>query len=262
MSLTEAQIKALAEAYLGAEEQRTPLEPLSISQPELTAEEAYRVQEAIVAHKLGSGEQVSGMKVGATNPAIQKMLGVDSPVYGTLFRSSQVEDGGSVRMDGLIHPRVECEIAFRLGRDLAGSGVTEADALAATESVLASLEINDARTREWKIGERELIADNGVVARFVLGEAGVSPQGLDLAALGVVLRKNGEEVATARGEAVLGHPARAVAWLANKLAETGRRLSAGMIILPGSLTPLAAVVAGDAIEAEFERLGRVRVRFE
>src|SRR5829696_9202334 len=72
---------------------------------------------------------------------------------------------------------------------------------------------------QWKIGSHEAIADNGVAARFVLGEQRLSVEGLDLPNTKVVLKKNGEEIASATGAAVLGDPARAVAWLANKLAE-------------------------------------------
>jgi 2-keto-4-pentenoate hydratase len=126
---------------------------------------------------------------------------------------------------------------------------------------MASLEINDPRTREWKIGSREAIADNGVAARFVLGEQRLPIADLDLPNTTVVLKKNGEEVGSATGAEVLGDPARAVAWLANKLAEHHQSLKAGEIVLPGSMTPIYPVGAGDRVEAEFEALGSVSVRF-
>jgi len=77
----------------------------------------------------------------------------------------------------------------------------------------------------------------------------------------VVLKKNGEEVASATGAAVLGDPPRAVAWLANKLAEHHQSLKAGDIVLPGSMTPIYPVGTADRVEAEFDVLGSVSVRF-
>jgi 2-keto-4-pentenoate hydratase len=85
--------------------------------------------------------------------------------------------------------------------------------------------------------------------------------GMDLAALGVTLLKNGQQVAQATGANVLGSPANALAWLANRMADHGLALRAGDIVLAGSLTPLVPAAAGDSFEARFDHLGAVRVRF-
>jgi 2-keto-4-pentenoate hydratase len=127
-----------------------------------------------------SGDQVAGRKVGATNPTIQQLLQIDEPLIGSLFQSARVANGETISLSRLIHPRVECEIAFLLGADLVGPSTTVSDVLAATRPVMASVEINDPRTREWKIGSREAIADNGVTARFVLSEQQVPVEDLDL----------------------------------------------------------------------------------
>lgn len=254
-------IAELASTFVAAEQERAPLEPIAALHPDLTAEDAYRVQAAVVATKVRSGDRVVGRKVGATSQVVQQLLGIDEPIYGTLLESLRVESGGEIPLSHLIHPRVECEIAFLLGEDLTGPGATVADVLAATEGVAASLEINDPRTQGWRIGMLEAIADNGLAARFLLGERWLSVEDLDLPNVAVVLKKNAEEVAEATGAAVLGHPARAVAWLADKLAEHHQGLEAGQVVLPGSLTPIYPVEAGDNIEAEFEALQSVSVRF-
>jgi len=225
-------------------------------------EEAYRVQMAIVASKLRAGERLAGKKVGATNEAIQRAMMIAEPIYGHLFKSQQISSGAAVSLSRLIHPKVECEIAFTLGRDLSGPDATAEDALEAAQSVTASIEINDSRTREWQIGIREVIADNGVAARFVLGEKVLSPGDLDLPGVRVMMRKNGEEVARSTGAAILGNPAESVAWLANKVAEHDGGLRAGEVVLAGSMTPMTPVGQGDLIEAQFDDLGMISVRFE
>jgi 2-keto-4-pentenoate hydratase len=261
MPVTEEVITDLARRLINAEQQCVPIEPITSIYPDLTEADAYRVQMEIVTSKVEHGDRVIGRKVGATSQAIQQLLRIDEPIYGTLLESNQVANGETISLSRLIHPRVECEIAFFLGEDLVGPGKAVTDVLAATQAVMASLEINDPRTREWKIGSHEAIADNGVTARFVLGEQRLSVEGLDLPSTTVVLKKNGEEVASATGAAVLGDPARAVAWLANKLSEHHQSLKTGEIVLPGSMTPIYPVGKGDRVEAEFDALGSGLVRF-
>jgi 2-keto-4-pentenoate hydratase len=261
MPVTEGVIADLAHRLIAAEQRCVPIEPITSLYPDLTEADAYRVQMAVVATKVERGDRVTGRKVGATSQAIQQLLRIDEPIYGTLFESNQVAKGETISLSRLIHPRVECEIAFLLGEDVVSPGIAVTDVLAATQAVMASLEINDPRTREWKIGSREAIADNGIAARFVLGEQRLPVEGHDLPNTTVVLKKNGEEVASATGAAVLGDPARAVAWLANKLAEHHQNLKAGEIALPGSMTPIYPVSAGDRVRARFDALGSVSVHF-
>ena len=261
LPVTEEVTAELAHRLIAAERRCVPIEPITSFYPDLTEADAYRVQRAVVETKVERGDKVTGRKVGATSQPIQQLLQIDEPIYGTLLESNRVANGEPISLSRLIHPRVECEIAFLLGGDLVGPGIAVTDVLAATQAVTASLEINDPRTREWKIGSREAIADNGVAARFVVGEQWLPVEDLDLPNSTVVLKKNAEEVASATGAAVLGNPARAVAWLANKLAEHDQSLKAGEIVLPGSMTPIYPVGPGDRVEAEFDTLGSVTVHF-
>lgn len=265
MPVTEEVITDLAHRLIAAEQQCDPIKPVKSLYMNLTEDDAYRIQREIVATKVDNGDKVVGRKVGATSQPIQELLRIDEPIYGTLLESHRVANGGTISLAQLIQPHVECEIAFLLGEDVVGPGVTAADILAATQSVMASLEINDPRTREWKIESREAIADNGINARFVLGEQRLSVEGLHLPDTRVVLRKNGKESTSATGDAVLGDPAEAVAWLANKLAEHNQSLNEGEIVLPGSITPIYPVgtTEGEEVhfDAQFDALGSASVRF-
>lgn len=260
MSIDSKLVSKLAQEFIDAETLSRPLEPITSQYQGITETDAYNIQDAVVALKKEAGEKLIGKKVGATSQPIQQFLGLAEPIYGRLFAGQQVMNGATLSISNFIHPRIECEIAFRLSQALVGPGVTEEDVLKATQAIMPALEINDPRTRDWKIGMAEVIADNGVSARFILGRE-TSPENIDLSKVSVVLKRNGEEVARATGSAVLGHPARAVAWLANKLAERNEQLEAREVLLPGSLTPLFPVEAGDRIEAEFEKLGVVAVNF-
>jgi 2-keto-4-pentenoate hydratase len=261
MSDEKLNYRQIAETFLKAEQTRTPIEPVSKTYPQLTAAAAYRVQHSLVAAKLERGASHVGWKVGATNIAIQAQMGMDEPVYGHLLSEHRVENGGRMAMDNLIHPKIECEIAFQLGQDLIGPGVDEQKVRQATVAVRPSLEINDPRTVDWRLTNLEIIADNGVAVGFVVGNPFNDIATIDLREISVRLTRNGVEFGRGMGDAILGDPMRAVAWLANKLSEHGQSLSAGDIILSGSLTTLGPIEPGDVYEATFDPLGRVSVAF-
>ena len=84
---------------------------------------------------------------------------------------------------------------------------------------------------------------------------------LDLRTLGVVLEKNGQIVAMAAGAAVMGHPAAAIAALANHLGARGQEIPAGTFIMTGGVTEAIAVQAGDSVNVRFQDLGTVGMRF-
>jgi 2-oxopent-4-enoate/cis-2-oxohex-4-enoate hydratase len=97
---------------------------------------------------------------------------------------------------------------------------------------------------------------------FVIGTQHTDPATLDLAAVQMQMWKNGEPCGSGVGAAVQGHPAEAVAWLANTLGAYGIPFKAGEIILSGSLAPLVPAVPGDKFRMEVEGLGGCSVRFE
>ena len=145
--------------------------------------------------------------------------------------------------------------------DLNGPGVTPADVLAATESVMACFEIVDSRIDNWRIGICDTIADNASCGVFVLGNEEVPVNGLSLKNIGVTVTRNGEFLSEGTGASVQGAPENAVAWLANTLGEYGIPFRAGEIILSGSLVPLAPAAPGDVFALYMPGLGEVEARF-
>ncbi|SEN42726.1 2-oxopent-4-enoate/cis-2-oxohex-4-enoate hydratase [Pseudomonas sp. ok272] len=229
----------------------------------LAIDDAYHISLAILERRQADGEQVIGKKIGVTSKAVQEMLGVHQPDFGFLTDRMQFANDACISLSqaNLIQPRAEGEIAFILNRDLMGPGVTRADVLHATESVMACFEIVDSRIRDWKIAIQDTIADNASCGIFVLGSQRVSPEGLDLANVRLDMKRNGEPHSSGLGSAVQGHPAEAVAWLANTLGAFGMPLRAGEIILSGSLVPLVPVNAGDHFELTVTDIGCASIRF-
>lgn len=259
--LTQATVRKIAKGLYAAERQRSVLDPLTATHQGIDVPAAYRVQLALVELRKAAGEKIAGKKIGLTSLAMQRMLGVDQPDYGHIFDSMVLED--DVRMDTaeLIQPKVEPEIAFVLERPLQGPGVTAMQVLAATRFVVPAIEIIDSRIRDWKIKLCDTIADNASSARIVLGNTPRQAHQVDLRLVGMVLEKNGEVVQTGAGAAALGHPANAVAWLANAVGGYGVGLEAGEVIMPGAVSAAVDVARGDEIRVSFDGMGTVSARF-
>ena len=127
--------------------------------------------------------------------------------------------------------------------------------------MLPAVEVIDSRYRDFKFDLKSVIADNTSAARFVVGGQPMPVYGRDLRTTGIVLEKNGVPVAFGAGAAVLGHPATAVAMLANHLGARGESLPAGSVVLSGGITEAVAVAAGDHVHLRVQGAGSTSIRF-
>jgi 2-oxopent-4-enoate/cis-2-oxohex-4-enoate hydratase len=250
------------ELYQALCEGRT-LAPLTERWPQISIEDAYHVSLHCIERRVAAGDRIVGKKIGVTSAAVQRMLDVHQPDFGFITQAMAFDDGASISLaeHRLIQPRAEGEIAFVLKHDLAGSGVTEADVLAATDYVCACFEIVDSRIHDWRIRIQDTVADNASCGVFVLGKDKLDPRTLDLPALHMRVRKNHQPLSEGLGAAVQGNPLTAVAWLANTLGAFGIPFKAGEVILSGSLVPLEPVRAGDHFALTIDGLGSAQVSF-
>lgn len=251
----------LCERVAVAQARGCAIPKLTEDYPALTLEDAYAVQGALRAHYLARGHRLVGWKAGLTSLAKMRQMGVDRPSIGFLTDRMARPESSTISCAGLIHPRVECEIAFVTARDLSGPGCTVEDVLAATDYVIPALEIIDSRFSGFKFDLESVVADNASSALFVCGGRPRYAAEIDLRTLGVVMDKNGETVAMSAAAAVMGHPAAAVAMTVDILASQGLSLPAGSVVLSGGITEAVPVAPGDHVSARFQDLGSVAVRF-
>ena len=227
----------------------------------LTVEQAYRVQLAILDRWVARGERLAGWKVGLTAPVIQKQFGMHEPVMGFLLESGHRESGAAFRHGELIEPGFENELCLTVGTRLEGPAVTRAQARAAITAVQPAFEIIEGRG-DFRADLTLSLTDDCQQKAFVTGAASPLPAGWEPASSTVEVLINGRRVDHAVGSEETGHPLGAVAWLAKKLAEFGRRLEPGQRIMSGSFTKQYPLARGDRIETRFTPFGAVRASFD
>jgi 2-oxo-3-hexenedioate decarboxylase len=257
--MTNDSVQRLADIVDGAAINCREITMLTADEPELTLDAAYDVQRASIERRVARGERLVGMKMGLTSRAKMEQMGVHEPIYGALTSSMIVNDGGTISLSELCHPRIEPEVAFIMKEDLHGP-VTPAQALRATAGACAALEIIDSRYRDFKFTLPDVVADNTSASRFVLGGTLVPVDGVNLGNLGMIMEINGQIAEIGSSAAIYEHPARSLAELANMLARRGEYLHAGEIILSGGATAAVPLKAGDYIRLTVDELGTAEVR--
>src|SRR5712675_955204 len=257
-------IRAAAKTIAANRRNRTPLPPLAPDVAPGSEAEGYRIQAAV--HKLMAADlgALVGYKIGCTSAVMQQYLDIPHPCGGGVFAKSVHASGARLRAKDFVRVGVECEIAVRLGRDLAASEepFTAEWVAEAIEAYLPAIEIVDDRYADWQtLGAPTLVADDFFAAGCVLGNPVARSAVPDL--LSVIGRAiiNGNEVGQGSGADVLGHPHHALAWLANHLASDGNALRAGEFVLTGSLVKTVWLNAGDQVMMELSELGSVGATF-
>jgi 2-oxo-3-hexenedioate decarboxylase len=221
-------------------------------------EAAYVVQEALVARRLARGASPVGWKLGFTSLAKMAQMGVSDVIVGRLTSDMQVADGGSLDLARFIHPRVEPEIAYRLGRDV-DPGASDDDLAAAVDAVAPALEVIDSRYVDFRFTLADVVADNTSAAAFVIGPWTPLEDAGELGDRPVSLLVDGEVAETGTTDAILGHPLRALPALATMARRLGLRMRAGQVILAGAATAAVPVTPGVVVEAQVAGLGSVTV---
>lgn len=262
MAVTTDIVELAAARLIDAAAHQRPCFPVRDLIPAGDLPLAYAVQQRVVARRLNTGATVVGRKIGLTNPAVQQQLGVDQPDFGVLLDDMQIDSGDRIPAGRTLQPRIEAEVAFRLGSDLHGPDINETTVAGATLEVAPALEIVDSRISGWDITIVDTVADNASSGLFVIGEEWRPLGDTDLALVAMTMRRKGVVVSAGAGAGCLGNPLTAVAWLARTAAGLGEPLRAGEVVLSGALGPMVAVRPGDEFAATITGLGQVRVDFE
>jgi 2-oxo-3-hexenedioate decarboxylase len=221
---------------------------------ELSVEDAYEVQRASIAHRLARGERRTGMKMGFTSRAKMVQMGVHDMIWGRLTDAMAEEDGGQVSLGRFVHPRVEPELAFLLGKPLP-AGASLAQALDAVVAIAPALEIIDSRFENFRFSLEDVIADNASSSGYVIGPWCDPRQ--DFSNLGLILAIDGVPRQVGSTAGILGNPLRSLVAAARLSAGADEPLQAGWLVMAGGATAAEALQPGQHVALEMQGLGRV-----
>ncbi|MEU5214482.1 fumarylacetoacetate hydrolase family protein [Streptomyces sp. NPDC020742] len=222
----------------------------------LSVADAYTVQELSLARRLDRGERLVGVKMGFTSRQKMAQMGVDEVIWGRLTDAMLVPEGGRLPPGCCIHPRVEPEVAFLIGRDIPPGARPETITSAVT-AVAPALEIIDSRYADFRFTLADVVADNASAAGFVLGAWRAVPSSLDC--LGVLLEVDGRIAEAGSTASVLGDPWRSLVAAARLTGRAGMPLQAGWVVLAGGATAAVPLRPGALVRTVVESLGSASV---
>jgi 2-keto-4-pentenoate hydratase len=223
-----------------------------------TLADAYAAQAALAPLLEAQFGPVAGLKIATTTKVMQALMGIDHPCGGLIFARRIHASPTRIRLAEHVRLMVECELALRLGRDLAGpaESFTAASVAPAIAAVMPAFELIEDRNADYKsTSALSMIADNCWNAGIVIGPD--VPFDLARPPVGTLgrLTINGAQNHEGRTE----DPLATLAWIANLANQNGRPLAADMVVITGSVIPTLPIAAGDRFVFSLDGLGSVEM---
>lgn len=253
--MDSAKVQEIAKYLYDAEKNKTAIDNVSeVFEVQFDEQEAYDIQDAVVALKKETDGQPAAFKIGLTSPAKIKQLNVDQPVYAYIFDYMISYNEEPLSLDRFIHPRVEPEITIVMSEDIYQENVTFDDVVAKIDRVYSSVEVVDSRYHGFRFSMEDVVADNTSCQGAIYSKTAFNLDEVDILNEKATVYINGEQIDEGYGKDVAHHPANAVVFLANALYKRGLKLPAGVPIMTGGMTKANAIKVGDKVEMKFTSL--------
>ena len=260
----QARIQQAARWLWAERRARRPFTPMPAPLAPRTVDEAYAMQAELQVLMSEIHGPVAGYKIALTTPVMQRMVGFHAPIAGAILARTMHSSPLTLHRTDYVHLGVESEIAVQLGRDLPAAQAPYRrdqvdDAVAA---IMPAFELVDDRQADYTqlaAHVLTLITDNAWNAGIILGSPLRDWRDIDLAAAHGVMVINGTVVGEGHGRDVLGHPFEALRWLVNMLAQQGKSLAQGMIVMTGSIVATKFVNPGDTVGLSVDGLSEVQL---
>lgn len=265
--LSTEQVADIAARHESARQGVQQIRRVTADYPDMDIADAYACQKAWVDQQIADGATVGGHKIGLTSRAMQLAMKIDEPDFGTLLDYMFFDNGVQLDAAQFCDVRLEVELAFVLSAPLSGADVTREDVLAATDYVIPSIELIDARSHRIDPDDGvsrtvfDTISDNAANAGIITGGSRIDPAVTDLRWVSAILKRNGTVEETGVAAGVLDDPVMGVVWLVQRFAQFGQGLEAGQTILAGSFTRPVMCRAGDDFEIDFGAYGAITCSF-
>ena len=209
---------------------------------------------------IAAGQRPIGWKIGFGAAPMLKQLNLTGPLVGHLMESGLVASGGAISLKGWTRPVAEPEVAVYMGKDLA-AGADRATSMAAIAAVGPAIEMVDLVQPPSDV--EAAVAGNIFQRNVVFGtrddsRAGGKADGL----VAHIFRRGAESASTDNFQGTVGELIGLVQHVASMLGAFGEKLSAGDVIITGSVVAPATIEADESdFTYELTPVGRVSVRF-
>jgi 2-keto-4-pentenoate hydratase len=225
--------------------------------PQMTLEQAIKIQQKYVANLTkGQGGPV-GYKAGLTNPNVQKVFGVTHPVRGTLLAKMMLKSGAEVPAAFGAVPMIEGDLCVRVGNNDINQAKTIEEALKGLDAVIPAIELPDmVFAKGVKFTGPAIVAINVGARYFIMGDPIPLSATMDwqdrLENFTMSLKdETGAVLADGKGSVILGHPLKVVLWIKDSLAAEGKALKKGDILSLGSVTKMIPPKAGSTVKGSY-----------
>jgi 2-keto-4-pentenoate hydratase len=249
----ELRIIDAANALLNARRTDTPIADLPANLQPQSVDEAYAIQDRVIA-ALGD---IGGWKIGAPSPDAP-------PMYAPMPLAWIAASGITLAGPRWRYRGLEAEIAFLVGRDLPSRAqpYTRDEVLSAMASCHPAIEVlESAFTDPSQAAPLAKNADLQVHGGFVYGPAVPNWQSIDFTQEHVMLAVDGIVRVERTGSNTSGDLLRLLPWLANQGAARTGGLRKGQWITTGSWTGNTLASSRCSVEVVFSTAGRVDLRF-
>lgn len=237
-------------------------EPYSLMKSELspTSEsEAYEIQNAFMQRRAQDAGGYAGYKIAFTTKVMQERIGATQPVFGRILSDAVYNSPASLAAENYVNLAVECEVAIKMGRDIAShNGTIEKETVFdAIEYLQLAFEVIDIRESVSENSLIQSIATNIHGAGVVLGQSVTNWRELDISSARCELKLDGVSVGTGQASDVDGHPAKPMVWIANAINSMGGSLKKGDIVITGSMIPPVEVESGTKVSLSMDLFGEI-----
>lgn len=220
--------------------------------------EGYELQAAVAKLRQRRGERIIGYKVGCTAPKTRAQLGIDHCVTGRLYDSEKRSSGAVLSRGGFANLAIEGELAVELSREPGSGDFVEGEIPACVSRVIPVIELHHFMMRGGKPSAGELVANNAIHGGIVVGR-GVDVEQLKLSEPepSLAIYSDDRLLEECAGPELIQTVSSSVEWLTEIVRERGDRLSAGQIILTGSIPSLIPVEEDCRLRVEAPPFGDV-----
>jgi 2-keto-4-pentenoate hydratase len=256
----EIPVSLLAEILIKAHNENQKIPVLSIQYPELDVETAYMVQNAYVEQRL-TKDSIAGFKGGLTTEVSWKRFGLNGPAAGVLFASGKRNSNSIIDKTTFKTLMMEIEIGFVIGKTISHPLKDTAELKDHTWEVVPVIELPELGfTAMQKLKGPDIIAANIGAAQFIVGEK-QEIKNLDLNALQVTLKRNGEVINRGKGADALAGQWEAALWLVNTMIKQGWKIDPGHMIITGALGRMLPGKPGN-YTADYGSLGTITFKID